>query len=250
MKATLNAYGIPRILVRLARSERESKMSHLFKMPDGSNGSIITKLPMYEEVDKWELNVSVGTVVALSDKADGIEIGDIAIIDYTVDCDEQYVVGYVDGDKIVSVPCQTRLHDKDIIVTTYYSKIQNPKTKVVSYVPHGEKNIKVAAKGDVDQLSLVLGIVRNNQVIPNESYLFCKVPVVSTAMVEKNGILSYAPVEEKVLQREVIFAHPKSGFKAGDQIIAVRDSAFKLELYDYHFDMIGVHDVMAMVEIS
>lgn len=250
MNTTKNHNGVPRVLVRLSH---ESKMKLIEMEIIDNNGQVFKlclKAPSYEEVDKYEMSVKIGDVIGVSPGVTGIEVGDIVIIDYTVDADADYQVTHEGKDKIVSVPCQSRLHKKDITVTSYYTALppvpgKEDEPPVLKYT--GERNVKVAKKGDVDEMSLVLAVVKKNEIIPSEFYVLCEFKEeLSGIVLQPNGMFGYNQKEETHIRRKVLFAHPSTGLKQGDYILAVPESNFETTIFEKKFDVVPIVDVLAI----
>src|SRR5690349_13973539 len=101
MNTTKNHTGVPRVLVRLSH---ESKMKLVEKEIIDNNGQVFKlclKAPSYEEVDKYEMSVKIGEVIGISPEVPSIDVGDIVLLDYTVDADADYNVTTEGKDKIV-----------------------------------------------------------------------------------------------------------------------------------------------------
>jgi len=250
MQTTKNGVGIPRILVKLSAKSKLDLLEKEIITTTGEKIKLCLKAPSYEEVDKYELSVKVGEVIALSPGVKNVQIGDIALIDYIVDADAEYVAYMEGNDKVVSVPCQSRIHDKDIVVTSYYQQkkiggTQGEKKIKMEYT--GEKNVFVARKGDVDEISLLLGVIRDGQLIPNDYFIFCEPKQENSNLtVQANGLFGFNAKETTHIKRRVLFSSPETGLKSGDYVLAEKESNFELTVFEKKFDVIAVVDVLAI----
>lgn len=241
MRTTLNQNRVPRLLIRIAKEER----SALSEKTIITNEGIATKLYLNtpwekpkgqdgddQAQDNNKLSVRYGTIIGLSEGICGYKKGDIAILDYTVDIDDSYLVKMDNGDKIVSVPCKTTLCDSELIATTYDK----------DYI---ERNVIVHKPGEVDQLSLVLGIVRNSKFIPNDHYVFCE-----PHYPEPQSLILFTPAktEETHVQRTVIFSPKNSGLKPGQDIVAILNSNMPLIIAGRPLEIIPITDILGVVE--
>lgn len=235
MRTTKNEVRIPRVLVRISKDDRNANTEREIITNTGERiRFFIRHAPdsIAEQKDNNELSVRVGCIIGVSDGVSGLKKGDIAILDYTIDIDEQYFVTMDNGDKIVAVPCATTLCKEELIATSADEK-------------YLERNVIVQKPGDVEQLSLLLGIVRGTKFIPNNHYLFCEPQV----PVQQSLILFSSPVKQETsVQRKVLFAGKQSGFKAGQFIVAIKDSNFTVNIADRRFEIIPVTDVLAILE--
>lgn len=248
MKTTKNGTGIPRILVKISNESKMKLVEKEIISTTGEKFKLCLKAPSYLEIDKYEISVRVGEVIGVSPGVEGIEIGDLVLLDYIVDAEVDYMVRMEGLDKIVSVPCASRIHDKDIIVTMYYQAEQrDPNDETPPKMIYiGEKNVMVAKKGDVDEISLVLAVVRGEEIIPNKFYVFCEQrPEMSGLVLQANGLFGYAEKEETHIRRKVLFADPSTGLKSGDYILAMLESNYETILVDKKFDVIPVVDILA-----
>jgi len=257
MRTTRNYYKVPRLLVRISDDYRRSMTEKEILTNTGEKISLCLRAQATqdtEDLTKFEWSIKVGKIVGLSPGCAGYKLGDLAIMDYIVDCDEQYLVEMDGSDKIVSVPCETTFHGEAIYSTTYGS-IKKERSRFGGHIQTfnytGEVNRLVAAPGDVDQLSLVLGVIRQGKLIANDHYLFCrKEPEMSQEMELVDGILAYRNYAETHITRQVLFASPYNQFSPGDTIIALPGSNFDLQIFNQEFDIVPMHDVIAYIEQS
>src|SRR3954447_15789714 len=93
-----------RILVKISAEQRDRLFSKLITNHEGKQVPLFFDVPAGENEDRrFEQAVHWGLVLATGANVTGVEIGDIAILDYLVDTSEQDVVGYHNGDKMIAV---------------------------------------------------------------------------------------------------------------------------------------------------
>jgi hypothetical protein len=239
MRSTADLNGVPRILVRISGEDRANMSEKSITTIHGEKRTLYKNAPWlrpkdadgnYEPQDNNELTVRYGTVLGMGIGVSGYRKGDIVILDYTVDIDSSCIVYHDGDDKIVSIPCMTTFCKDELIATSYDEKFI-------------ERNVIVQKKGEVEYLSMVMGVVRKGVFIPNDHYIFCEPPVKAPEYI-------YRFIKEKKkpthIVRKVIFAPKKSGLKQGDTIIAILESNMSLTLGDRPLEIIPITDIMAI----
>jgi hypothetical protein len=235
MRTTVNEFKVPRLLVRIAKEDRTAMSEKNIRTNDGSMKTLylnMAKKAAADQEDENKLAVRYGTVIGMSEGVSGYKRGDIAILDYKVDVDEEYLVSIENGDKIVSVPCMTTFCKDEIIATTYDKRFI-------------ERNVIVQKPGEVEHFSMVFGIVRQNQFLPNPHYVFCA-PRVERP--QSLIVFSGSAPEKTHIQRTVIYAHKQTGLKSGDEILAIAESNMPLNITGRYFEIISSNEILAVVE--
>jgi co-chaperonin GroES (HSP10) len=147
-----------RVILRITAEERASIFNKSYVRPDGTMYSLILTVDEAKGFDrKATLYAKTAEVVAVGRKVKNIEVGDIALLDYKVDNDENVVLGWENGDKYVSVRG----------VSTYYE------SDIWAYATRQQKqDIRAAKKGALKDASDILGCIRGDKLIANDPYVF------------------------------------------------------------------------------
>lgn len=251
MRTTLTEAKTPRLLVSLLKEDKLALTEKKIVTNTGEVVNFCLKALNDYDVDRWELSLKVGKVIGLSAGCNGYRVGDMVLLDYVVDADEKYFVSEDEAEKIVSVPCHTTFHETALWAHSYGRMEYDQQTKkVVGYRPHGERNTLVADEGDVDELSLVLGVIRGDKLLPNDYYVFCEhEPQTGTELVElADGIIGYKLNYDTVIKRKVLFAAKGSPVVPGDTIMAKLDSNIEVTLLERKFDVVPIIDVLCVME--
>jgi len=149
-----------RAILRINAKEREGIFNKKFKGDDGKMYSIIVTVDEQSGFDrKATLFVRTADVISVGRKVRNIQAGDIAILDYLVDNDENIVLGWENGDKYVSVKAVTTYHEKEVYA--YANRQQKD-----------AKDIRVAKVGSVKMVSQIIGCIRGEKFIANDPYVF------------------------------------------------------------------------------
>jgi hypothetical protein len=251
MRTTLTDAKAPRLLVSLFKKDKLALTEKEIITNTGEKVRFCIKAYDNYDVDRWELSLKVGKVIGLSEGCHGYRVGDIVFLDYVVDADEKYFVSEDDEEKVVSVPCHTTYHDRAIWAHSYgRMEFDNKTQRPIGWKAHGEKNTLVADIGDVEELSLVLAVIRGDKLIPNDYYLFCEyVPDQSTDLVElADGIIGYRHNDEKVIKRKVLFCSKGGPVSADDTVMAKLDSNIEVTILEKKYDVIPIIDVLGVLE--
>lgn len=186
-----------RVLIKVTVSEWNELFSIWVTRHDGSRIQLFTDVEEEHGYERrFRQNVSVGTIVAIGDSVNGILKGDIAIIDYVVTGGDDAFVGIHNGSRMVAIRANS----------TYHEKNSSP-------MLDGRLAWK---KGDFDFLGTLLGVVRMGKVKAIRPYVFLKYENPKRLEVSEAGIRE---VSDEIVEREVISAHPDSGFVDGDKVL-------------------------------
>jgi hypothetical protein len=187
-----------RVLIKIMKEQRDRLFSKLITNHEGKQVELFFATPAEENEDRrFEQSVHWGTVIAVGSAVSGMKVGDAAILDYLVDASDKDEAGYDKGDKLLSVKALTTYHTSDLRTSDGKRFIHN--------------------NGDFDQISPILGMIREDKVIAREPYvIFLHTPSV-IKRIEGVGI----SLEEKptFLKREVLAVHDGAPYKAGDNVI-------------------------------
>jgi hypothetical protein len=187
-----------KVLIKITRKQFSDLFSKWVVREDGSKCQLFLDIEADEGYDKkFTQNVSVGTVVAVGENVKGIYPGDMAIIDYLVSTSSDALIGFVNSDMLVAVNAKTKYHTEDAL-------------------PNIDGR-KAFVKGDYDDLSPIMGVVREGKAIAMSPYVFLVHKTNKIVKVLGNGKIVEIP--ETISTREIISADPSSGYKDGDTII-------------------------------
>lgn len=187
-----------KVLIKVSKSAWNSLFSKYVRIADGKEVELFTDIKEDDGYEKrFSQNVSVGVVIAVGRDVSGVLKGDMAIIDYAVTGNDDALVGFVNGDRIVAIDAQTTYH------TTDSAPQMNGRHAYV--------------KGDVDNLSKLLGVVRMRKVIAFSPYVFLMHEDARKLKVSSGGVM----VEEvdEVCTRRVLASPSDSVCAEGDSVL-------------------------------
>lgn len=210
-----------KILIRISSELRESIYS---KEIVDSKGEKIKLWKAIKEIDQLDerasfLNVQTGIVEDVSRGTSWIKKGDIALINYDV-CNSLQRFAYSDGDdNIYWLDVKTTYHEEDEIAW------QTQKSK---------RDQIVHIKGDYNELSGLLGVIRGEEIFANCPYVFFKHESEIQTMVSSGGVMY--DEDKKIIEREVLAISDESsekyGIKVGDRVVLDSYDTFDIKLND------------------
>src|ERR1700761_9646483 len=142
-----------RVLIRITKKQIQDLISKEITLEDGTKKRLFFEPILFDEgyERRFQQNVSVGEIIGVGNEVEGIQIGDMAILDYLVSNLIDDTVGFVSGDQLIS-----------IIAYTTYHKTSSPMIR----------GRQAWIKGDYDHISRILGLVREDELIPFDPYVF------------------------------------------------------------------------------
>jgi len=215
-----------KVLIKVTRANWNSIFSKYINTVEGKKVELFTDI---EEEDGYEnrfkQNVSVGLIIAVGENINGILKGDMAIIDYAVTGNDDALVGFVKGDKIISIDA----------VTTYHTEDSTP-----------QMNGRMAyVKGDCDNLSKLLGVVRMGKLIAFAPYVFLQHEKATKLAVSKSGMLHEQT--EDICKRKVLASGKGSVSKEGDTVLIKESDLFSRVIDGKQISVIFETDIMAVM---
>jgi hypothetical protein len=187
-----------KVLIKITRKQFSDLFSKWITRDDGSKCQLFIDIEESDGYDrKFTQNVSVGIVVAVGEKVEGIYPGDIAIIDYLVSTGSDALIGFVNNDMLVAVNAKTKYHTFDAL-----PNIDGRKAFVT---------------GDYDDLSPILGVIRGGKAVAFSPYIFLVHKTNKLIKILPNGQMVEIP--EEIATREVVSASNESGYRDGDSVV-------------------------------
>lgn len=142
-----------RVLIKITKKQIEDIISKEIIREDGTKTRLffepIHSSEGYER--RFQQSVSIGEIIGVGSDVDGIDVGDTAILDYLVSNLTDDCVGYVNGDQLISIIAYTTYHQTS-------APMINGRSAWV--------------KGDYDHISRILGLVREDELVPFDPYVF------------------------------------------------------------------------------
>ena len=199
-----------RLLIRITRKQMDDLISKEIMLDDGTKKRLffepILHDPGYER--RYRQNVSVGEIIGVGSNVEGVKVSDVVILDYLVSADEtDDLVGFFNKDRVISILAQTTYHKDSALVI------------------HGHAGW---LKGDFDNISRILGVVRGDNLIPFDPYVFLeyKSDLLKIVSIHGENIRS----KESVYERVVLSVPKNCKYKAGDIIRIKNEDLFEREV--------------------
>ncbi len=224
------------IVVKITKESREAIFSKKIRKDNGEWIDLIVTIPPEDDAENHsQFFVSAGEVVCVGTNIKTVQSGDIAIIDYRADNDESIIVGYEGYDKLIAVVSVTTRHQEDLVVHA------DRKTR---------RTQQVWCKGDYNELSFLIGVLRGDRLIPIEPYVFLEHKDTIVDMKTKSGI-EYK-VDQKILERKVLAVSSESetnfGIQAGQTILIDDFDCFNVMIEGRKITAFNDVDIIAFKE--
>lgn len=174
------------VVVKITKESRDNVFKRTVKTDSGETVNIF--LPA--AIDKMDERhsqffVTCGEVMAVGEDVIEVKVGDIAILDYTQDNNEEIILRYEGEDKLIVVSAVSTFHTDNYEVE-----------------PANKRRQIVWQKGDIKELSNVLGVIRNGEL--SAVYPFVFLNHESTIISRKIASGIEYQEDQKILEREVL----------------------------------------------
>lgn len=211
-----------KVIIRIKKEDRENIFSKIITRHDGSKTRLFLTVAPTDVTDNRnnEIYVSIGEVVLVGSEVKGVEVGDIALVDYTCDTSSELIIAIEDnGDRLYCIEGVTTFHKDDLWIN---ASRKNPTDR------------PVWLKGDIDNQSPLLGIIRNDKIISRNGMCFID-HVNNKKMVVTNSGLEYE-YDQKVVQHKLLAASEESienyGLDLNREILVKEADVFSVKLPD------------------
>lgn len=223
------------VIVRISAEERRK----LFDVPVKRNDGSLVWLNVNQEAeaftDKWyEQSVTVGEVLAVGAHVKNIHPGDLAIMDYTVDKTAEHVLWENEEEKCIRVLAVSSFKQAREVIPA------NRRT------PHPTL---LCNAGDPDELSNIIGVVRNGTIYPVFPYIFLEYEGIDDEWKQRDGSVLYTQqLIEPVVYRTVSFVSEQSQFRPGQRLAFDVEDLFERMFEGKRFDIGWERVVMGVSE--
>lgn len=224
-----------KIFVRISHKQREDIFKHTFMGANGKETFLFLPDIGESTLKKRVFYVQTGVVESVGVGCNNITIGDIAILDYTVADDKTRFIYSDDEGDVYWVNAHTTYHDTTMVA---FANRKSPKDQIVY------------TSGDIDELSPLLGLVRNGELIPIQPYVFLEH---KDNVFQKSTLVGITYEEtQQVFVRKVLCAPQESlvtpKVKNGDNVLVRDFDIFMVTLDGRKLDCIVDTDILADVD--
>lgn len=232
-----------RVFVRITKENRDSIFGKEITREDGSKVRLFLTVDAKEDEDrKAQLFVQTGIIEGVGTGAyhneDGsfipvgdVQVGDTAIINYTVCNSNDQIISKDDNGELYHV----------LATTTYHTK-----TKVIEADRKNKRDQIAYMKGDYEELSPLLGVLRGDKLIARAPYVFLEHQSNVIKVISKQGL--HYQEKHKILKRRILSISKESSEKfyidESDVIICDDFDLFSVKIGDRTIDCIQDRDVM------
>jgi co-chaperonin GroES (HSP10) len=220
------------LIIKISRESRDSVFTKKIKRDDGSFVELFMYNPTAgkdsESHDKHF--VASGIVMGVGSNIKNVKVNDIAILDYMADNDDSIIVGYDGEDKLIVTSPLTKYSTTEEWVYASRRKEEDPKKQSYGHplCPH---DIKVGQVGDYENMAQILGVLRGEELISFDPYVFLVHEETVIKKVSASGIL-YS-VDEKILTRKVLAAAEGNKYGLTASVDVIVDD---FDIFDIYFE--------------
>lgn len=216
-----------RLLVEISEVDRDAIFKQAVTTASGEKMFIIKDTAAKFGTDKfYSQSVNIGTVLNVSPELTEFLPGDHIIFDHTVDSSKKNIFEETpESKKVVIVALHTR-HTDD-----YFIPASN-----------GNKSAFVWRIGDVDEMSHVIAIVREGNVIPINGLILAEGDIKKNDHV--NSGVYYNPDKSEMCTRKILLAPTGSEYSSGDYVMVRDEILFKIDISGRKYDCFPEEDIV------
>lgn len=215
-----------RVLIRITKKQIEDLISKEIVLEDGTKKKLFFEPIHFQEGydRRFQQSVSVGEVIGVGNKVEGIEVGDMAILDYLVSNLVDDCIGYVNGDQLISIIAYTTYHQTSAVMIN---------------------GRRAWAKGDYDHISRILGLVRGDELIPFDPYVFMEYKADYLKILSARG--EAMRENTPVVERTVMGSPEGCIFETGSVVRLRKDDWFDREIAAYRIAICFKGDILCKI---
>jgi co-chaperonin GroES (HSP10) len=236
-----------KVIVRFTSKSMQDLFSKEIRRVDGSTVRLWLNVDAAEQDDrKATLFVSTGIVINKGPQAKLIEVGDIAILSYEVYNDPSKFVAIDDGDKIVWVNANTTYHAEDAWAYGNRTKVKGRDRFGAHKMFNNDRDQMVWRKGEVEEVSQILGWIRGNEMFANDPYIFLHHEEHEKKLLTLSGI--HYSEKPEIITRTVLCSSATSfekyGITSGDKVRIKEVDTFEVKLQDKKITCVNDVDML------
>jgi hypothetical protein len=198
-----------RVLIKITAKQMQDLISKEITKPDGTKTRLFFEPILFDKPYErsFRQNVSIGEIIGVGIDVHDVEVGDIAILDYLTTGLLDDTIGWVNGDQLISIIAHTTYHENSSVMIN---------------------GRQAWVKGDYDHVSRIFGLVRGDELIPFDPYVFMeyKPDYLKILSMRGEAMRETAPV----VIRKVISAPEDCIWKSGDEVFLKKDDWFDREI--------------------
>lgn len=222
-----------RVILRVNESDRRALYQKNIRRADGSEVTLYINVPPDANEDRRsQIFVNVATVMAVGEGVENIEVGDTAIIDYLIDNDPSFTLGFDGNDKYISVRALTTYFEKD---QWNYADRRNPKST----------DRRTYKAGQPKHITDVLAVLRDGVIHAVAPYVFLEHRTLGKKKTASGIEYSdYTPVDKTFVLSISKTSSEKYGVNAGDEICIKHYDIFDVKFNNLTFSVMNDEDFL------
>lgn len=173
------------VIVKITKESRDKLFKKTFINDKGEECFLLIPAPTDAADERHsQFFVVCGEIMMAGDNTKNIQPGDTAILDHTVDGNDNIIIGYEGEDKLIVVTAVTSRHtDYQIVHTERRSQI-------------------VFSPGDYKETSSILGVIRGEELMAVDPFVFINHESTVVSLQTKSGI--YYTKDKKIVERTIL----------------------------------------------
>jgi hypothetical protein len=212
-----------RVLIRISKKQMDDLISKEITKDDGTKVRLFFESIHFDEgyERRFQQNVSIGRVIGVGTNVHDVQVGDTVILDYLATNLIDDCIGFFEKDLLISILAHTTYHqDSSVLIN----------------------GRRAWAKGDFNNISRILGIVRGDKLIPFDPYVFIEYKSDLLKILGHQG--ESIRDSTLVIKRQIIAAPEDSMFKCGQEIFCKKDDWFDREIGGKKIAVVFKQDIL------
>lgn len=223
-----------KIRVRISEADRQSLFQKTVLSDKGKEIFIITDVQAQDDQDRfYSQTVNMGIVIDVADDVTSIKKDDILWFDNLVDSGEGIIIEVNKDYKDVVIIAEHTYHKNDYLIPPHKNQIR----------PQW-----VWRKGDMDQMSRIVGIVRDGVIMAPKGYVIAEYHD-DNRDIKKIPGLEYDIKTSIAVPRKIMVPHQDSGYIPGMYVMVDRTKVMTYDFGRYNCDIFFEEDILMSFEV-
>lgn len=222
-----------KVLILISASSIQDLYSKEITRNDGTKVRLWINVPAGKADDRRStLFVRTGKVINKGPDALNVRVGDIAILSYEAFNDETKIIETSvsqteEDERVIWVHANTTYHEDDFVAYADRRLVPGNARQMIKQ----KRDQIVWKRGDIDEVSQVLGWIRGDQLIANDPYVFLNHEEPNKIITTNAGIM-YSE-RQIVLEREVMAVSPRNKYRITP---GLKILVFECDTFDIDYD--------------
>jgi hypothetical protein len=243
-----------KILIEITEADRENIYKKIITGIGGSKIELVTGIFETEENDKFfSETVNMGRVLQVADDCKQVQVDDIVLFDNMIDSEEGIIVDKSIFRKQIVIQESHTYHGRDYLIPPHEKPYKREQKVDKKGNKRGHKAVVIDEvqkrpgyvwrKGDVEDLSHIVGIVRDGKLLCPNTLVITEHHNDDDDIKKYVGII-YDYEKIPVVKRDIRAVAPNSQLKVGQKVLVEREKILNYDFGPYKFDAFFEEDVL------